>query len=354
MYSYFGPAELTSSARMADQLKQLDTLTLGNDAPTPMVFRYDSPTAQAQEEEVPTTLPLRSQEMPGIVDLELTYCPGSSYSTAQASPSSLNSPTSLAPSDTIHAYGLKASPFLSESQVTVATLPDTIPPRSVVTMPEFLPNLLSSPEGIPKITLTKRVTNLTQLEIPTKRKFDEFACSHVPNSLTSDSVSDLSLDLDKPFFTAPAALSLPTDKRSKHAAYSSPEDNSPQKKHILGFSPRPCRSALPTCAQDVEERQDEESTFQDYDPLSDVEEIRELRRRSAAVPVLKGSSQQAPPTQPGPLPEFDRHSMALDLALASRIPVKLQRRPYLSRHARSFLVHLGRWEGFRDFGVLRP
>lgn len=353
MYSYFGPAGLASSARMADQLKQLDTLTLGNDAPTPTVFRYDSPTAQAQEEEVPTTLPLRSQEVPGIVDL-VPYYPGSSYSTAQASPSSPNSLTSLAPSDTIHAYGPKASPFLSESQVTVATVPDTIPPRSVITIPDLLPNLLPPPEGISKITLTKRVTNLSQLEIPTKRKFDEFACSHVPNPLTTDLVSDLSLDLDKPFFTAPAALSLPTDKRSKHAAYSSPEDNSPQKKHILGFSPRPCRSTLPTCAQDVEERQDEESTFQDYDPLSDVEEIRELRRRSAAVPVLKGASQQAPPTQPGPLPEFDRHSMALDLALASRIPVKSKRRPYLSRHARSFLVHLGRWEGFRDFGVLRP
>ena len=343
MHSNFNPAGLASSARTADQLELLDTLTPSDDVPTPMAFQYDSPTAQVleEEEELSMTLPLGSQGMPVIVDLESPYYTGS---TARASPSSPSPPTKSALSDSIH----KAPPFISGSQVT-ATLPDTTPPRPINTMQESLPDFFSLSERTPKIIPAKCVTNRNQLEAPAKRKFTEYACSHVPNPLTSDPVpSDLFLDLDKPSSTALAALSLQSDKRSKHAAYSSPEGNCPQKKHMLSFSPRTCR------AQGVGERQDDEdSVFQDYDPLSDVEEIRELRRRPAAIPALKDASRQAP-TQSAPPPEFDKHSMALDLALASRIPVKFQRRPYLSRHARDFLVHLGHWGGFRDFGVLRP
>lgn len=225
---------------------------------------------------------------------------------------------------------------------------------------------------------------------PAKRKYDEILDSQEPDSLGSQVISPRSspgLTQNLAAMSPPVAMPPQSGKRIKAMnpvlgrsqtnaifkvttpSISSPTHlkqspipmsvGSPRRQVELTTSPSrtrriattPPKASIATNSPKAifEGADDWEVIFENYDPFSDVEEADDepWRRPARANQATKlGQS-----TQPRLNLQPADNSLALRLALASRIPIKSMRRPYLSRNARDFLRHTGRWDGFREFGL---
>jgi len=410
MHSFFGPTGLTSLPRLEAKPKpssvelkppkwtRLDVSELGTAAPLPAAFRYDSPddddierllqeemaTAMLLSEETRERKQEQEQEQEQEHEKEQEKEQEHKNDSAVQRPAVARYVISIAGTPTPPGASPIAGPsnynkaFSFEDKNSKATIMTTA--TQVTAAVPMGP--LFFPRGSSSVTPVNSVPQ-RGWESPIKRKFSEIMDSQEPNSLISEPsahhpsqvqtqasitpdpgvepssgkrAKPIQPELQSPPRTALPEIAVPTPPRIRQSQVPIPI-GSPRKPIDLTVSPSRTtptkrKNAPLVAVEDAGEGTDDAPGFEDYDPLSDVEEIHELRRRPTRSHCPSEPAKPGLSTQPPPILQPEGQSMAYQIALAARIPTRSKRRPYLSRNARDFLGHIGSWEGFREFGLL--
>ncbi|KAF8426628.1 hypothetical protein EV426DRAFT_702229 [Tirmania nivea] len=401
MHSFFGPGGLSSPPRFEakpnpscveprlPKWTRLDVPAIGTAAPLPAAFRYNSPGDDIErllQEEMATAM-RRSQEarererpVATISVISIASTPTPPGVSPIAGPSNCKAFS--------FENGNKASAKIIEEPLLFprgsrATAMTTATPVSATTPigSLFFPGGSSSETPVNSVPQRG-------WESPVKRKFSEIMKSQEPDSLicrlsahhlpqvqaqaliTPDTIvgpfsgkraKPIQPELQSPPRNALPKIAVPAPRRIKQlpAPISSlrkpidltvsPTRTPPTRTLPTRTTPTKLKNAPLAAVKNARDGTDDVPHFEDYDPLSDVEEIRELRCRPTRFPAPSGPAKQGPFTQPPPILQPEGQSMAYQLALAARIATKSKRRPYLSRNARDFLGHIGSWAGFLEF-----
>ena len=327
-------------------------------APIPSAFRYESP---AQDDQLKQAI--------------------EASMSARSDPSASHQPKSKSKKTLQLGFKSTVNPHLGGSPMASSST-TSLPPRGLEDKFIFggdrAGNTITEAKlySRPRSAHENITPRLNRCESPSKRKFSEIVHDNLQlHSLSDTDSRNSSPDPLQTLLCSPSAVStILVDRRPVTPELTAIKTMPPSRHVLTKNSPSATHGNLSattvqgslapsrmgkniTKAQKTDSillsDDDDAAQFIKYDPYEDIEELRNLKSQSKGQ-TLKKSGLVAPE----PITQTDIHEYknALGITLASRIdrrkPSNQFLRPYLSRQGRDFLAHMGKWEGYKQFGRL--